>query len=80
MLCPDQRLRVSFFRALLLICEKRKVLDSDGKMNCTNCANKTNNKKMELWDIYDENKERTGRTMKHNDWNMKPGECQPYKQ
>ena len=29
---------------------------------------------MELWDIYDENKERTGRTMKHNDWNMKPGE------
>jgi len=33
-----------------------------------------NNKKMELWDIYDENKERTGRTMKHNDWNMKPGE------
>ncbi|MGN0536827.1 MAG: NUDIX domain-containing protein [Acutalibacteraceae bacterium] len=29
---------------------------------------------MELWDIYDENKQRTGRTMKHNDWNMKPGE------
>ena len=29
---------------------------------------------MELWDIYAENKERTGRTMKHNDWNMKPGE------
>ena len=29
---------------------------------------------MELWDIYDENKERTGRTMKHNDWNMKPGD------
>ena len=29
---------------------------------------------MELWDIYDENKERTGATMKHNDWNMKPGE------
>lgn len=28
---------------------------------------------MELWDIYDENKERTGRTMKHNDWNMKLG-------
>ena len=25
---------------------------------------------MELWDIYDENKERTGATMKHNDWNM----------
>ncbi len=30
--------------------------------------------KMELWDIYDENKQRTGRTMKHNDWNMKPGD------
>ena len=44
MLCPDQRLRVSFFRALLLICEKRKVLDSDGKINCTNCVNKINNK------------------------------------
>ena len=27
-----------------LICEKRKVLDSDGKMNCTNCTNKINNK------------------------------------
>lgn len=32
---------------------------------------------MELWDIYDENKERTGRTMKHNDWNMKPGGIPP---
>lgn len=29
---------------------------------------------MELWDIYDENKQRTGRTMKRNDWNMKAGE------
>lgn len=29
---------------------------------------------MELWDIYDENKEKTGRTMKRNDWNMKPGD------
>lgn len=29
---------------------------------------------MELWDIYDENKQKTGRTMKRNDWNMKPGE------
>ena len=29
---------------------------------------------MELWDIYDENKKRTGRTMKRNDWNMKEGE------
>lgn len=26
---------------------------------------------MELWDIYNENKEKTGRTMKRNDWNMK---------
>ena len=25
---------------------------------------------MELWDIYDENKKRTGRTMVRNDWNM----------
>lgn len=29
---------------------------------------------MELWDIYDENKVRTGRTMKRNDWHMQPGE------
>ena len=29
---------------------------------------------MELWDIYDANKQRTGRMMKRNDWNMKPGE------
>ena len=29
---------------------------------------------MELWDIYDENKQPTGRTMKRNDWHMKPGE------
>ena len=29
---------------------------------------------MELWDIYDENKEKTGRTMKRNDWNMQPGD------
>ncbi len=29
---------------------------------------------MELWDIYDKNKQRTGRTMKRNDWNMKDGE------
>lgn len=29
---------------------------------------------MEMWDIYDENKKRTGRTMKRNDWNMKKGE------
>lgn len=29
---------------------------------------------MEYWDIYDVNKERTGRTMKRNDWNMQPGD------
>lgn len=29
---------------------------------------------MELWDIYDEKKERTGRTMKRNDWCLKDGE------
>lgn len=29
---------------------------------------------MELWDIYDENKQRTGRTMKRNDWSMEPGD------
>ena len=29
---------------------------------------------MEMWDIYDINKKRTGRTMKRNDWTMKPDE------
>ena len=29
---------------------------------------------MELWDIYDANKQRTGRTMKRNDWCLKDGE------
>lgn len=29
---------------------------------------------MELWDIYDCNKQRTGRTMKRNDWCLKEGE------
>lgn len=29
---------------------------------------------MELWDIYDGNKQRTGRTMKKNDWCLKDGE------
>lgn len=29
---------------------------------------------MELWDIYDENKQRTGKTMVRDDWNMEPGE------
>ncbi len=29
---------------------------------------------MEHWDIYDVNKELTGRTMERNDWNMKAGD------
>ena len=29
---------------------------------------------MEIWDIYDENKQPTGRTMEKNDWHMKPGD------
>ena len=29
---------------------------------------------MEYWDIYDINKNRTGRTMRRNDWTMKPGD------
>lgn len=29
---------------------------------------------MELWDIYDSNKQCTGRTMKRNDWCLKDGE------
>lgn len=29
---------------------------------------------MELWDIYDKDKERTGRTMKRNDWCLQDGE------
>lgn len=29
---------------------------------------------MEVWDIYDAEKQRTGRTMQRNDWHMKPGE------
>lgn len=29
---------------------------------------------MELWDIYDSNKQKTGRTMKRNDWCLKEGE------
>lgn len=31
-------------------------------------------KSLELWDIYDENKQKTGRTMKRNDWCLKDGE------
>jgi len=30
--------------------------------------------KDERWDIYDVNKQLTGRTMKRNDWNMQPGD------
>jgi len=30
--------------------------------------------KHELWDIYDINKQVTGRTMERNDWTMKPGD------
>ena len=29
---------------------------------------------MEIWDIYDSDKKRTGRTMRRDDWNMQPGE------
>ena len=29
---------------------------------------------MEYWDIYDSNKQKTGRTMKRNDWCLKDGE------
>ena len=29
---------------------------------------------MEMWDIYDADKKRTGRTMKKNDWNLRDGE------
>lgn len=29
---------------------------------------------MEYWDIYDENKQPTGRTMQRNDWHMQPGD------
>lgn len=29
---------------------------------------------MEYWDIYDEKKQLTGRTMKRNDWHMQPGD------
>lgn len=34
----------------------------------------TGEKDMELWDIYDRNKCRTGRTMKRNDWILQEGE------
>ena len=32
---------------------------------------------MEFWDIYDENKQLTGRKMKRNDWCLKEGEYHP---
>ena len=47
-----------------------------GKKNRDGVRKKFDRRKhdMELWDIYDENKQPTGRTMKRNDWHMKPGE------
>ena len=47
-----------------------------GKKNRDGARKKFDRRKhdMELWDIYDENKQPTGRTMKRNDWHMKPGE------
>lgn len=30
--------------------------------------------KEERWDIYDQDKQKTGRTMRRNDWNMQPGD------
>lgn len=32
------------------------------------------NSKVEMWDIYDKDKKRTGRLMKRNDWCLKDGE------
>ena len=29
---------------------------------------------MEIWDIYDANRQRTGKTMRRDDWHMQPGE------
>ena len=47
-----------------------------GKKNRDGVRKKFDRRKhdMELWDIYDENKQPTGRTMKRNDWHMKPDE------
>ena len=47
-----------------------------GKKNRDGARKKFDRRKhdMELWDIYDENKQPTGRTMKRNDWHMKPDE------
>ena len=49
-----------------------------GKKNRDGVRKKFDRRKhdMELWDIYDENKQPTGRTMKRNDWHMKPDEFQ----
>lgn len=41
---------------------------------CRKRKTRMNMKKEEYWDIYDENKELTGRTMRRNDWNMQPGD------
>ena len=47
-----------------------------GKKNRDGARKKFDRRKhdMELWDIYDENKQPTGRTMKRNDWHMKQDE------
>ena len=37
-------------------------------------SRRTKGKYVEYWDIYDENKQPTGRVMKRNDWNMQPGD------
>jgi 8-oxo-dGTP pyrophosphatase MutT (NUDIX family) len=43
-------------------------------MEQKNICKKEHTMKDELWDIYDENKNLTGRTMRRNDWNMQPGD------
>lgn len=48
------------------------VMFKELKKNCSLRKERTHN--MELWDIYDANKQRTGRTMKRNDWCLKDGE------
>ena len=34
--------------------------------------------KVEMWDIYDKDKKRTGRTMKRNDWCLRGWRIPPY--
>lgn len=41
---------------------------------CNVMKDKRKGKTMELWDIYDKDKKRTGRTMERNDWKLKEGE------